>query len=276
MRSVECNLCGETDFKVVFRSFCYPDGREGDVLQCLNCKLVFRQQSTGNSTENPHPVPSKNCLSTIDANRLSVFEYYIRKLAGSRKVNRLLDIGSGDGTFLELAIEDGWGGIGIEVSTELAIASKKRIKLPVINAAFEDVRLPVEQFDVATLINVLEHLTAPGKSINKIYDVLRPGGKILIRFANSSFHVPIRQLFYQAQRRWNKAYRFDPTMISNYSLSCVTLTQYLSKAGFTAPIFENSFTFKWLNKYIKSDVTRNKNSKLLLAPSLTAFACKPL
>ena len=44
------------------------------------------------------------------------------------------------------------------------------------------------EFDVITLINVLDHSVEPWKEIRKVYSLLKPGGILYLRFPNGLFH----------------------------------------------------------------------------------------
>jgi SAM-dependent methyltransferase len=51
-----------------------------------------------------------------------------------------------------------------------------------------------DQFDVITLINVLEHSALPWREIDQARQLLRPGGLVYLRFTNGSLHSKIYRL----------------------------------------------------------------------------------
>lgn len=105
------------------------------------------------------------------------------KLEPFRKNNRILDVGCGDGHFLEVAKELGWEVYGTEyVDDVVSICREKGIyvhqgKLDPDN--YED-----GFFDVITSFEVIEHINNPREEINNIRKILRKGGGLYITTPN--------------------------------------------------------------------------------------------
>lgn len=97
--------------------------------------------------------------------------------------NRLLDIGCGDGEFLELAHSCGWDVCGLEPDNN-AVQIAKAKGLRVINAGEEYFDGKKELFDVVTLSHVIEHVHEPLNSLKKCFDLLKPGGSLWIETPN--------------------------------------------------------------------------------------------
>lgn len=94
-----------------------------------------------------------------------------------RQTNRLLDIGCGFGFFLATAAERRWEVYGTERSPS-ARPYFERLNLPAERLVIGDVAtagLTVRSFDVAVLIEVIEHATDPARLLRAAAELVRPG-----------------------------------------------------------------------------------------------------
>lgn len=98
------------------------------------------------------------------------------------KRGKMLEIGSSTGVMLKLFKERGWEVQGIEPSGSYREAKKKGLN--VINAKFEDAKLPERYFDLIILNHTLEHMDNPQLVIRKISTILKEGGIIFIDVPN--------------------------------------------------------------------------------------------
>jgi len=100
-----------------------------------------------------------------------------------RKTGRILDIGCGDGYFLEEAKKMGWEVYGTEYTdTAIEVCSKKGIQMHQgkLNPDYYD----SNYFDVITSFEVLEHINNPSEEVKNIYSVLRTGGLVYLTTPN--------------------------------------------------------------------------------------------
>jgi 2-polyprenyl-3-methyl-5-hydroxy-6-metoxy-1,4-benzoquinol methylase len=94
----------------------------------------------------------------------------------------LLDIGCWCGTLLE-AMSDSFQVIGCELSEPAAQFARSR-GFDVRIAPFQEAGFAPASFDVITIVDVLEHLTEPRAVLEKIRDLLKPGGILYIKVPN--------------------------------------------------------------------------------------------
>lgn len=100
------------------------------------------------------------------------------------KRGRVLDIGCGNGNFLEHARRVGWQTVGLEVdpiSSEIA----RRRGFEVISRLLEDATFPAESFDVVTMSHVIEHLPDPRRTLEECRRILKPGGWLVMATPNT-------------------------------------------------------------------------------------------
>lgn len=109
--------------------------------------------------------------------------FRMRELRGVRP-GRLLDVGSGRGRFLAAAKAAGWSATGIEFEPGLAAMSRDRYGVDVVvgDAVTADVDGP---FDVVTMWHVLEHLPEPAASLERAFELLAPGGRLIVSVPNN-------------------------------------------------------------------------------------------
>jgi SAM-dependent methyltransferase len=105
----------------------------------------------------------------------------LRELDGLEP-GRLLDVGSGKGRFLDGAREAGWHVVGVEFAAAAAAESRAR-GLDVRVGDILDVELE-GPFDAVTFWHVLEHLPDPGAALDRVRDLMPPGGRLIVSVPN--------------------------------------------------------------------------------------------
>jgi len=146
-----------------------------DIIVCGACKSLYTDRV-------PVATESENYDEYYGESNLSVPNFILKRLAeiigefeGSRKANRLLDVGFGAGTMLEVAKDMGWVVSGIEVSRPAAEQARER-GFDVFLGGLRDAKYPDNHFDVVTASEILEHMPEPVADLKEIVRILRPGG----------------------------------------------------------------------------------------------------
>jgi len=112
---------------------------------------------------------------TLDFKRVQVVARYLK----SKKEFTILDVGCGNPSFLNLAIQKlNAEGTGIDFS-ENGWKNQSFDKLRLIKTSIADFK-PSCSFDVITLWHYLEHDYNLQETVNKLYDCLNTGGKLII------------------------------------------------------------------------------------------------
>ncbi len=97
--------------------------------------------------------------------------------------NRILDVGFGNGSFLERVNSIGWKTIGVDFDKEVVASAKKR-GLDVHLGGIDVLKEKESYFDVITLSHVIEHLYDPIETLKACYKLLKPGGMIWLETPN--------------------------------------------------------------------------------------------
>lgn len=148
-------------------------GLQFDVLKCTVCGIGITDPAPDQLQSHyaeyygaRHGIAANFC----DRRRIAL----VTEMAGPGRGRRLLDIGCGEGTFLQAARNRGWEAIG----TELNSASARRRGLEVFNSLDECAdRGP---FACVTLWHSLEHMPDPWAVIARIRRLVEDDGLILI------------------------------------------------------------------------------------------------
>lgn len=100
-----------------------------------------------------------------------------------RGEGRLLDFGCGNGTFLRRMASVGWDATGLDIGAD-AVAAVEASGIPAFQGTLPHPALPPGAFDVITMRQSLEHVPEPRPVLKAAFDLLRPGGCLVIDIPN--------------------------------------------------------------------------------------------
>lgn len=199
-------------------------------MQCDSCRLVYL---------NPRPAVSE--FETIYPDTYHAFDFseedygFVHKVRSRLESNRLLswckglpddakilDIGCGDGFHLNLLKTYGnktWTVEGIDISDRAAAAAARNdIKVHVGNV--ETIDLPENTYDLAIMLQTIEHVEKPDEVLRGARRLLKPGGRLVIVTDNTG--APDFGLFkggywggYHFPRHWNLFNKNSLTKLAN-------------------------------------------------------------
>lgn len=112
-----------------------------------------------------------------------VLDREMRYLPKLKKNGRLLDVGFGDGAFLELAQSVGWLVNGVDLDS-VSVKNARHRGLDVRHGGIEAFEDMPNYFDVVTMNHVIEHVHDPIDVLRRAYDLLKPGGQLFIETPN--------------------------------------------------------------------------------------------
>jgi len=215
-----CPLCGSQQSDLVFET----------IRSCRHCGLKFVSPLSNYRGENEPdeyflsdylPLQHSNWENGL-AERRSHIEM-ICEYSSLPPHPRLLDVGCALGMMLQEATRLGWEAIGVETSKFAAAYAARNTGCFVYAGSLQQAAFEADSFDVATLMDVIEHVPEPCVLLDELHRVLRPGGVAFIVTPNFG------SLFVRLYGP--KAYGIGPEEHVTY-FQRSTLKRALKKAGF--------------------------------------------
>lgn len=199
MEAAQCFLCESDDAERLGsgKDFEYETSADTfTAMRCRSCGLVYL---------NPRPAfeeftriyPSNYHTLEFSAEEFGFVFKVRRRLEGNRLLGwcknlpddaRIVDVGCGDGFHLELLRDFGrktWHIEGVDID-ERAVTIAEKKGLHVHHGFLENLNLPENTYDLAFLIQTIEHVASPLELINNVRRILRPGGRIVIVTDNTA------------------------------------------------------------------------------------------
>lgn len=165
---------------------------EGPLLACTVCghlvsqieEIGYRTALAKFDTETgtlPNPLSQKR--HDQRAGRLFA---RVRELIGLRPGAsfRLLDVGCSSGALLLSAKKEGIEARGVEPARR-AVEAAQTMGLTVFAGTLHEARYPREHFQAVTMMEVIEHLRRPIDAMKEIWNILVPGGILVIGTGNA-------------------------------------------------------------------------------------------
>ena len=104
---------------------------------------------------------------------------YAKKIAQFTKPGKMLDVGAAAGYILQGFVESGWIGMGLEPNASMAALGSSQLGLDVCQGSLESIETD-ECFDLISMIQVDAHFYDAKLAFQKAYELLNPGGLLLI------------------------------------------------------------------------------------------------
>ena len=175
------NFVMEALHPIFFSARRVPDRIHYRIVKCSICGLVRSD-----------PVADSRILgqlyaqSTFDYgdevdNLKLTYGYYLSKLNKYDVQKRtLLEIGCGNGFFLEEGLKQGYVNVvGVEPSADAVARANSKVRSQIICDMMRPGLFGKGQFDVICMFQVLDHIADPAGLLAECYHVLKPGGLIL-------------------------------------------------------------------------------------------------
>ena len=257
--SVLCDLCGAGEEQSViildaddFRSEVPPDAR---LRRCKNCGLLrLSPRPTPESIGQYYPPDYAPFRPAIEDEPFALMRFMRgRKVVARRKIierflratrrdqrhlgdqegrdpaqadhrpQRVLDVGSSTGLFLNEMQKAGWQALGVEPTPSAARYARDRFGLEIQECMLEEADLEAGSFKLITFWDVLEHVFSPRDTLVRSHELLQTDGLLAINIPN--YASPERGIF---GRHWSG---YDPPR-HLYVFPHDSLEKMLEGAGF--------------------------------------------
>ncbi len=163
----------------------------GNYLRCPRCRGLFLD-----------PLPQNDLNRTFSsADNVDGYErhdrartaYFRQRLAqldrhrnGRARGGRLFEVGCGAGILMQVAIARGWTVDAVELSAPLAArAQANNPDSRILVGDIADFNANGRTYDAVIALDVLEHVLSPRDMLEKCFDLLKPGGLILLQTPNA-------------------------------------------------------------------------------------------
>ena len=174
-RLVPCPSCGGDAHTTLFVKRGYP------IVRCDACSLIFSNPQViadvvldeyrdGGSNDLWVDVLTSPRQLELDREK---FAQVLDELEPHRGDGTLLDVGTSIGLFLSLAGERGWRGLGTEFGRRALAYARDELGVDAVDTPIE--RLEGE-YDVVSVLSVLEHVNDPRAFLGEVRRLLKPGG----------------------------------------------------------------------------------------------------
>jgi 2-polyprenyl-3-methyl-5-hydroxy-6-metoxy-1,4-benzoquinol methylase len=183
-----------------------------------------------------------------------------KKFPRYKKDGVALDIGCGNGAYLSYLKHHGWKVMGVEISKQAAAVAKQSLDVDVFAGELEDFDFPPNSFDYIHMSHVLEHVTSPVETLERVRELLKPNGILYVEVPNyESLRRKISGKYWYAWETPKHLHMFSPQ----------TLRRIFQKCGLTLTDMETTVVdlFAWDNTYKHEDLA---GEKLTTRPFMTS------
>ncbi|MBD0370358.1 MAG: methyltransferase domain-containing protein [Pyrinomonadaceae bacterium] len=226
--NVLCNVCGRDEYTVVTETSREVQTASGTyqfhvrLVCCRACGLVYwnprkTAEELGSYYASVYRAPV--ILDNLDEGRRQVLQSRMSLLKEhAPERGRLLEIGSGEGFFLQKAITEGFEATGIEPSRSYAEVSRRLVpEATVYTGAFESFQSE-KAFDVICSFFVLEHILDPAAFLRKCEELLAPDGLLYLEIPDVGLYPS-----QHSDMVWHE---------HTYHFTQAAIKQLLARAGF--------------------------------------------
>jgi 2-polyprenyl-3-methyl-5-hydroxy-6-metoxy-1,4-benzoquinol methylase len=156
----------------------------GRLLECIECTAVFDPAPPLDKTYYEQERVLQIDEKKIEPRKRNVHQRATLLEKFLNKEQSLLDIGCGEGLFLQEICGKVGSASGLEPTHLYAEYAKNSLHLDVKQGTVEEVSFHDEAFDVITMFHVLEHLTSPEDTLRRLQSWLKHRGLLVIEVPN--------------------------------------------------------------------------------------------
>jgi len=158
-----------------------PDKLHYRVVKCRKCGLVFSNPILSFGEIRRLYVASKFTYGSHTSDLKDTYAHYLKhylNYVGNRE--NFLEIGCGNGFFLEVALDLGFKNVyGVEPSHQAVAAASPRVRNKIRSEMFDPSSFSSNQFDVISFFHTIDHVLNPNQFLTGCYGLLSDSGIVL-------------------------------------------------------------------------------------------------
>jgi 2-polyprenyl-3-methyl-5-hydroxy-6-metoxy-1,4-benzoquinol methylase len=287
---MKCVLCENKSMTIITKKV--RDASKNKVIKCKKCAhtqlypIPLRNEDQKFYDNNLQEKNQKHSNSLKDHREKSRIDTkrridFVSKIC--KKKDKILEIGSGYGFFLEGMKEKGFNITGLEVSKERRKISKKVTKAEILNINLMDENLEIGKFDVIVFFHVLEHISDSVNFLKNLKKILNKKGKIIIEVPNyddfqinlnlayKNWHFQRAHIHYFTSKTLKKTIQksgfknISVTGIQRYGIGNMFNWKINNKPQLKSPEFEFKDKYQWIDKNYKIYLEKNLISDTIIA-----------
>ena len=165
----------------VFSARRLPDRIHYQMVKCNSCGLVRSDPIADPALLAQLYHQSTFAYGDEVADLQCTYGHYLERLdsLGARK-GALLEIGCGNGFFLQQALAQGYRTVrGVEPSRAAVDQAAPEVRNAIVRGLMRPGLFPLAEFDVICLFQVFDHVPDPASLLDACFAALRPGGLVL-------------------------------------------------------------------------------------------------
>jgi len=202
------------------------------IYKCEHCDYVMTPSATAEAAselyDDPEYFDGWGCNMDFDYDRFEPavhrqVEQYLNLIKQHTRGKTLLDVGTGSGLLPHLARQFGYEVEGTDLSKHVSEVLPDKAGFLVHQGTIEEIQFN-RNYDVVTMLHVLEHTTNPLSTVNRAREILNDGGYVLVVVPNyKSVDTRIKGLMSRLKLK-RRPYKHLALGHHNYVFSIQSLT----------------------------------------------------
>lgn len=184
---ITCPVCEDQTWREFLLAADMYNGVRHRILRCGTCGLA--QTEDGAEASSPESYVYQG--SHDAGHRFGPMQWVLRLFRKKRmsalsmkRVGCALDVGCGDGSFLEALEQEGWDVNGTELSASIAATARERLGDRIHVGGIGEAGFSSSSFNLITFWHVLEHLEDPRHALSEAGRLLKSDGRIVVAVPN--------------------------------------------------------------------------------------------